>query len=43
MLQVFQSEGDFAVEVWSFPAIVGNRIYLRSDTEIACVILNGLP
>lgn len=27
------------VEVWSQPALVGSRLYVRSDAKIACVLL----
>ena len=27
-------------EVWSHPALVGNRLYLRSKNEICCVLLS---
>jgi hypothetical protein len=26
-------------EVWSHPALVGNRLYLRSMNEICCLLL----
>jgi outer membrane protein assembly factor BamB len=28
-------------EVWSHPALVGNRLFLRSSHEICCVLLSG--
>lgn len=28
-------------EVWSHPALVGDRLYIRSVAEIACVLLDG--
>ena len=37
-LRVFEG-----VEVWSHPALVGNRLYLRSMNEIACILLNDSP
>jgi ABC-type phosphate/phosphonate transport system substrate-binding protein/outer membrane protein assembly factor BamB len=35
-LQVFQD-----TEVWSHPALVGNRLYLRSMKEICCLLLDN--
>jgi len=35
-LQLFES-----AEVWSHPALVGNRLYLRTMKEITCVLLTG--
>jgi len=40
-VQVFERTGSFEPEVWSYPAIVGNRLYLRSRNEIVCLLLNG--
>ncbi len=28
-------------EVWSHPALVGDRLYLRSMKEVCCILLNG--
>jgi len=28
-------------EVWSHPALVGDRLYVRSMTEVCCILLNG--
>ncbi len=28
-------------EVWSHPAIVGRRLYIRNGSEVCCVLLNG--
>ena len=33
-------EDDAGPEVWSHPAIVGNRLYLRSRNEIVCLLLS---
>ena len=38
-LRVFASVDDDGPEVWSHPAIVGNRLYLRSKDEIVCLLL----
>jgi len=35
-LQLFEN-----AEVWSHPALVGNRLYIRTMKEIACVLLTG--
>ncbi len=35
-LQVFENG-----EVWSHPALIGPRLYLRSQNEICCLLLNG--
>ena len=39
-LTVFESTDDFDPEVWSQPALVDNRLYLRSESRIACLLLN---
>ena len=28
-------------EVWSHPALVGNRLYIRTMTEVCCILLSG--
>ncbi|MBI3921094.1 MAG: PQQ-binding-like beta-propeller repeat protein [Armatimonadetes bacterium] len=38
-LTVFPTTGDFPPEVWSCPALVGNRLYLRSEDEAVCLLL----
>ncbi|MEI7879233.1 MAG: PhnD/SsuA/transferrin family substrate-binding protein [bacterium] len=37
--QVFSKKDEFLPEMWSHPALVGHRLYLRSSTEAACVEL----
>jgi len=39
ILTVFKSTDDLEPELWSHPAIVGDRIYLRSDSETAALRL----
>ena len=39
ILTVFKTDGDFEPEMWSFPALMKNRIYLRTDSEIAALHL----
>jgi hypothetical protein len=34
-LRVFEN-----AEVWSYPALVGNRLYIRSTNEICCILLS---
>jgi len=34
-VKLFEEE----VEVWSHPALVGNHFYIRSESEIRCVLL----
>jgi outer membrane protein assembly factor BamB len=29
-------------EIWSHPALVGDRLYVRSMTEVCCILLSGL-
>jgi len=36
-LRVFTAEEGFSPEVWSHPALVGKRLYLRSRNEIVCL------
>jgi len=38
-LRVFAAEGAFSPEVWSHPALVGTRLYVRSRNEIVCLLL----
>lgn len=38
-VRVFEATGDDKVEVWSHPAFVGKRMYLRSQNEIICLLL----
>jgi len=41
---VFQAVGGFDPEVWSYPALVGRRLYLRSANEAVCLDLgDGAP
>jgi outer membrane protein assembly factor BamB len=40
VLEVFRREGDFDPELWSHPALVGDRLYLRSGKEAACLLLS---
>ena len=35
----FPSGGEFPPEMWSHPALVGHRLYLRSATEVVCMDL----
>lgn len=39
-LQVFQGKKNRSPEVWAHPALVGNRLYLRSPEEIVCLRLD---
>jgi ABC-type phosphate/phosphonate transport system substrate-binding protein len=38
-LAVFATENGFSPEVWSHPALVGTRLYLRSRNEVVCLLL----
>jgi len=40
-VRVFKRTQSFKPEVWAHPAIVGNRLYLRSQNEIVCLLLGG--
>ena len=35
-LRVFED-----TEVWSHPALVGNRLYIRSMKQVCCILLDG--
>ncbi|MBI5821004.1 MAG: PhnD/SsuA/transferrin family substrate-binding protein [Verrucomicrobia bacterium] len=39
-LQVFQGQKRRSPDVWAHPALVGNRLYLRSPEEIVCLRLD---
>lgn len=38
-LTVIKSKDDFETELWSSPAMIGDRLYIRSENEIACLLL----
>lgn len=38
-LQVFQGKGGRSPDVWAHPALVGDRLYLRSPEEAVCLLL----
>jgi len=40
-LRVFQAGGDFEPELWSQPALVGDRLYLRNENSIVCLRLGS--
>ena len=40
-LRVFEPTESFAPEVWSHPAITPKRLYLRSQSEIVCLLLDA--
>lgn len=40
-LRVFEPTKYFDPEVWSHPAIAPNRLYLRSQSEIVCLLLDA--
>ena len=40
-VRVFERTKSFDPEVWSHPAIVGSRLYLRSQNEIVCLLLGA--
>jgi outer membrane protein assembly factor BamB len=40
VLEVFPREGDFDADLWSHPALVGDRLYLRAAKEAACLLLS---
>ena len=39
-LQVFQGKNDRSPDIWAHPALVGNRLYLRSPEETVCLLLD---
>lgn len=40
-LQVFQGKNGRSPDLWAHPALVGNRLYLRSPEETVCLRLDG--
>ena len=40
-VRVFERTEDSQPDVWAHPAIVGNHLYLRSQNEIVCLLLDG--
>jgi ABC-type phosphate/phosphonate transport system substrate-binding protein/outer membrane protein assembly factor BamB len=40
-LQVFQGKNGRSPDLWAHPALVGDRLYLRSPEETVCLLLSG--
>jgi outer membrane protein assembly factor BamB len=40
-LQVFPGKKSHSPDIWAHPALVGNRLYLRSPEETVCLCLDG--
>jgi outer membrane protein assembly factor BamB len=40
-LQVFQGKSGRSPDVWAHPALVGDRLYLRSPEETVCLLFGG--